>query len=121
MLYNIINMRQSIGDSNHNYRDIKDLINTYINLIQTSDYGYDTFNYDKLEKVISKLTYKEQISILNYSLSILAREYPEYEKDWFLNELNKAKIKKILCEKDFCNYPKAFLLFAGAPSMILCK
>lgn len=83
MLYNIINMRQSIGDSNHNYRDIKDLINTYINLIQTSDYGYDTFNYDKLEKVISKLTYKEQISILNYSLSILAREYPEYEKDWF--------------------------------------
>lgn len=95
------------------YRDIKLLINDYINLAKINDYGYDYFCKEKILTVISFLSLHEQHSILIYLLSALSREFPEIDKEWVQIALNKVKLKIVVKEKKIWQLPYAFLLFSS--------
>ncbi len=116
ILYNLIWVKQNYADSSTImglYRDIKFLINDYIQLVKVNDYGYDLISESKLISVISFLSIHEQISILKYLLSTLSREFPEIEKDWVQNALNEVKLKILLNPFRLIKLPHAFLLFSS--------
>lgn len=112
ILYNLIILKNSFGIHNF-YKDVKKIIDYYIELIKTSDFGYDSINYKKLDKVLQCLSSEEQISFLKYSISIISRELPEHDIDWFLSKLNKAEINNIIRKRSIIMYPKILFLFAG--------
>lgn len=110
ILYNLIILKNKGNDKRENYKDFKKFIDYYIEVVKLSDYGYDRLNHNKIEKILSFLNFEEQISALNYAISVSARELPEHDKNWFIDRKNKAEVQNILCKKQFRYYPKALLL-----------
>ena len=112
ILYNLIvckhkSLNQSI------YIDIKHFINSYIEAAKKNDFGYDSFCIPKVLKVIDFLDCNKRIALLNYLLSTLSREFPEIDVDWVHNSISKAKIDEIITEKNYKQFPKAFLLYSS--------
>jgi len=110
ILYNLIILKNKDSNKKENYKDFKKFIDFYIEVVKLSDYGYDKLNHNKIEKVLNFLNFEEQISALNYAISVSARELPEHDKNWFIERKNKAEVQNILCKKQFRYYPKALLL-----------
>jgi hypothetical protein len=113
ILYNLIALKNSNNYICDNYRDIKKLVEYYIDVIKISDFGYDVINYNKIGSIISFLSFKEQISILKYSISIISRELPEHDMDWFLKSLKRAEISDITNSRKYLEYPKALFLYTS--------
>jgi hypothetical protein len=113
ILYNLISLKNRIHKTKDNYKDIKSFINYYIDVIKFSDYGYDVINYEKIEKLINLLEYKEQISVLQYAISVTKRELPEHNKEWFVEKKHKCEIDHIWSQKTINLFPKAFFLYSG--------
>ena len=113
ILYNLIHLKNKVGRIDQNYIDIKKFVDNYFEVLKISNYGYDSINYSKFEKLLKFLPHKEQYEILRYSISVSTRELPEYNKDWFVARKHQAEIGKILNDKIFTQYPKAFFLYTG--------
>jgi hypothetical protein len=113
ILFNIIKINISITNKTDHYKNIKSFIDNYVESIKSADYGYDNFNYGKIEQIIDSLSPDEQISMLQYMISITARELPEYDRGWFVTRKHKSEIKKILSDGNILFFPKAILLFFG--------
>ena len=84
ILFNIIALSFKSDKKNDIYKDAKRFIDCYVELIKSANYGYDSFNFNKLEKLLNMLPPEEQVAILQYALSITARELPEHSVDWFI-------------------------------------
>lgn len=95
------------------YKDIKMLIHEYINVIRVADFGYDALCSKKIVKVVNYLSYNQQISICNYLLSILSREFPEMDVEWVQVLKKKAEINNIIKNVHLLSYPKALLLYSS--------
>lgn len=111
--YNIIKLKLSNKQVDNIYKDIKQFIDAYIETIKLADYGYDNFNYVKLEQLIELLPSNQQIGLLQYITSVAARELPEHDRTWFVSRIHKAEINQILESRNFLLYPKTFLLYLG--------
>lgn len=107
---NLIKLKFEYNDNRNIYIYIKLLIEKYIEVIKYSDYGYDTFNYIKLEQVLYYISLSQRVSILKYTISRIANELPDFEKDWFINQKNIAEIS--LIKQNFKKNPKVFRLIA---------
>jgi len=113
ILFNLITLKNRNGQKADNYKDIKSFVNNYITVIKVADYGYDNFNYDKIETLLKLLTPGEQVTVLQFAISATSRELPEHNRDWFIERKHSAEIKYILTKKNAISYPKAFFLFTG--------
>lgn len=118
ILYNIICLNIHAGLTTENYKLAKLLMHHYVVVIRSEDYGYDRFNYSKLAKVIESLSYDRQIALLDYSLSLVSKELPEFDNDWFVGKRKICEINKIFGERHYSSYPKAILL---SLSLDLCR
>lgn len=112
-LYNLILLKRSINDKTEIYKLSKSFIIHYIALIKESDFGYDTFNYDKIEKILGCIDYKSQISLLQFIISNMTKELPEYDKEWFVLKKNRIQIKDILQDFKLSKTLELTSLFAG--------
>jgi hypothetical protein len=112
-LYNLILLKRSINDETEIYKLSKTFIINYISLLKESDYGYDTFNYEKIEKILCCIDYKAQISLLQFIISNMTKELPEYDKEWFVLKKNRIQIKDILQDFKLNKTLKLTALFAG--------
>lgn len=113
ILFNIIKINFDSGNIAENYKNIKEFMNYYVEAIKSLDYGYDNFNYKKIDQLLITLSAEEQISILQYITSISARELPEHDRSWFIEKKHNAEIKHIIKANFYSLYPKAFLLYFG--------
>lgn len=113
MLYNIIKLKVKIHQFGSIYKDIKKFIDAYIESIKLADYGYDNFNYSKIEQLINYLPFSQRISILQYITSVSSRELPEYDRTWFITTKHKSEIEQIIEKREYVLYPKAILLYLG--------
>lgn len=113
ILYNLIIVKGKNNIKENIYIDTKTLLNSYIELVKINDFGYDLICQEKILKIIKLLNLNEQLAILNYLLSSLAREFPEMEKEWIQDAIKRVKIKKIIKEKKYHLYPQAILLFSS--------
>lgn len=95
------------------YTDIKTFIKYYTKLVETNKYGYDSLCYDKAFKVIDLLPYNERISLLNFLISTIVREYPEFEIETIQTKIKTIKIKTIFVEKEWLKIPNAILLWSS--------
>ena len=116
ILYNLIAIKQNFPDihfENNIYVDIKALINNYVDVVKSNDYGYDFFCYSKLFRAINQLNYRERLSVLNYLNSTVAREFPDFDRAVIIDFIKKVKIEKIVKDKDIAKFPQAFILFSS--------
>ncbi|MXN93233.1 hypothetical protein GR160_18545 [Flavobacterium sp. Sd200] len=113
IIYNVIQLKLLYDNEPNIYVLFKKLIENYIRVINSADYGYDDFNNDKIEDLLKKLTYEQQLSILQFTLSRITHELPEYDKTWFLKRKNIAEIHLILSDKSVSKFYKIIPLFAG--------
>lgn len=113
ILFNLVILKNKSGLKQDNYKDFKKFIEHYIEVVKLSDYGYDKLNHNKIEKLLSFLNYEEQISALNYAISVSARELPEHDKDWFIQRKHKAEIAHIFKSKNFDQYLRGCMLYCG--------
>lgn len=113
ILYNIVKLKVKISQSDGLYKDIKQFVDSYIETIKLADYGYDNYNYSKIEQLIDHLSSNQQISILQYITSVSSRELPEHERTWFITRKHKSEIKHILESKNYLLYPKTVFLYLG--------
>lgn len=113
ILFNIIKLKTKDTKSNEIYSDIKKFIDAYVESIKLADYGYDNFNYAKINRLIGLLPANQQISIVQYITSVTARELPDYERTWFIQRKHSAEIKHICESKKYILYPKTILLYLG--------
>lgn len=113
MLYNLIVLKGSIQDKNDLYKLSKKFFKYYIEVIKNSNYGYDTFNFNKVKNVLNQMDLKSQASILQFVISNMTKELPEYEKDWFVCEKNKIQLKDLVCNFNAKNSFKIIALFSG--------
>ena len=95
------------------YVDIKTFIRYYTRLVETNKYGYDSLCFDKAFKVIDLLPYNERISLLNFLISIITREYPEFEIETIQTRIKEIKIEKIFLEKRWGEIPNAILVWSS--------
>ncbi len=112
-IYSLILLKKTVNAENEIYKLSKLFIVNYVEVIKNSDYGYDTFNYEKVEKILNCLNYKSQISILLFIISNMTKELPEYDKDWFICKKNSVQIKDILQNFKVKNVFKLISLFSG--------
>ena len=110
ILYNLISIMNRNGDKTIIYKYIKIFVDNYVQVVKTENYGYDIINHNKIEYLIQFISYEEQVSILNYSINVMTRELPDYNKEWLITRKHIAVINKIISAKDFLYFPKAFLL-----------
>lgn len=113
MLYNLILLKGSTQDKNALYKLSKKFFKFYIEVIKNSNYGYDTFNFTKVKNVLNQMDLKSQASILQFVISNMTKELPEYEKDWFICEKNKIQLKDLICNFQIKNFLKIIALFSG--------
>ena len=113
MLYNLIVLKGSIQDKNDLYKLSKIFFKYYIEVIKNSNYGYDTFNFSKVKNVLNQMDLKSQASILQFVISNMTKELPEYEKDWFICEKNKIQLKDLVYNFQLKNFFKIVALFSG--------
>ncbi len=113
ILYNIVKLKVKISQSDGLYKDIKQFVDSYIETIKLADYGYDNYNYSKIEQLIDPLPSNQQISILQYITSVTSRELPEHDRTWFITRKHKSEIKQILESKNYLQYPKTVFLYLG--------
>lgn len=111
--FNLISLKNREGISSENYKDIKFFITNYIEYIKMANYGYDNLNYTKIDDLLNFLNTKEQIMILQYAISYMAKELPEYDRDWFIDKKRQSEIKDIFESKKFSLYLKAIFLYLG--------
>lgn len=112
-IYNLISMKASVNDKDGIYKLTKLFIIYYVQVIKDADYGYDDFNFFKIKNVLGHLNYKSQISILQFIISTMTKELPEYEKEWFVNFKNEIQIKEILEDFKFSRITKLISLYTG--------
>jgi hypothetical protein len=113
VLYNIIMLKVKLSQTDGLYKDIKQFSDSYIETIKMADYGYDNYNYSKIEQLIQYLPSNEQISILQYITSVSARELPEHDRTWFVTRIHQSEIKQIFESKNYIQYPKTVFLYLG--------
>lgn len=113
ILYNLIFLKNRLGRSNENYTDIKQFLNYYVDYIKIANYGYDNFNYNKIETLLNLISPAEQITLLQYSISTIAREFPENDREWFIKRKHQAEIKNIISLGLWQYFFKAFFLYVG--------
>lgn len=111
--FNLIALKNINKKHEDNYCDVKKLINYSVENLKSGAFGYDAINYSKIENVLNYLSHKERVSVLKYGLSILTKELPEYDKEWFIRRINVEKIADIFKNKEILNYPKAFFLYCS--------
>lgn len=114
VLYNLMLIKNKNGQIKGNYKDFKKFIEYYIEVVKLSDYGYDNLNHSKIEKLLNLLNYEEQISALNYAISVSVRELPEHDKDWFIQRKHKAEIANIFNKKIYKHYLRGCMLYCGS-------
>lgn len=113
ILFNIIKLKTKNCQAENLYKDIKQFIDHYIETIKLADYGYDNYNYLKIEQLLEFLPSNQQISILQYFTSVSARELPEHDRNWFITRKHKAEINQIVENRNYTLYPKIILLYLG--------
>ena len=113
ILFNIVKLKTKSDQVDNLYQDIKKFIDAYIESIKLADYGYDNFNYKKIEQLIECLPFNQQISILQYIISVTSREFPEHDRTWFVTRKHKSEIDQIIENRDYLLYPKTVFLFLG--------
>lgn len=113
ILYNILKLKIKTSQFDGLYKDIKQFADSYIETIKLADYGYDNYNYSKIEQLIEYLPSNQQISILQYLISVSSRELPEHDRTWFVTRKHKSEIKEILESKNCLLYPKIVFLYLG--------
>ncbi len=113
VLYNIIKLKINVSSTEGLYKDIKQFIDTYIETIKLADYGYDNYNYSKINQLINYLPSSQQISILQYIISVSSRELPEHDRAWFITRKHKSEIKEIFESRNYVLYPKTAFLYLG--------
>ncbi len=113
IIFNLIDLKNENGHTSDNYKLSKCFITNYIESIKIEDYGYDNFNFLKIEKILGYLNPSERFSFLQYCSSVMAKELPDHNREWFIEQKNKSEFKCILCERNFRKYPKAFFLYFG--------
>jgi hypothetical protein len=113
IIYNIISLLAHENKVDEIYRYFKMFIDNYISEMKSNDFGYDTFNYEKIDKLLNLISYERQISILQYFISVAARELPEYERNWFLKRKHIAEIHFNLTTNFFFGLPNVVLLYFG--------
>ncbi len=118
-LYNLILLKGSVDDKNEIYKLSKVFIDNYIEVIKSSDYGYDSFNFEKIEKILNQLDYKSQVSILQFIISNMTKELPEYDKEWFICKRHSVQIQDILQDFKLRNIFKLISLFSGLNTLTL--
>lgn len=111
--YNLLAVKKKAKIKRGCYLHCKILFDSYVEVIKHNDFGYDTINYKKLENAISGLSYREQVSILKYGLSIFNKELPEHKRDWFVQRINRFEFRAIFHERDIARIPKAVFIFAS--------
>jgi len=113
ILYNLICLKNNADITNDNYKDFKRFINFYIESVKGANFGYDIFNYKKIDKLLDFLKPDEQMALLQYAISITARELPEHDWEWFVERKHTAERKAIISNKKIRLYPKALFLFCS--------
>lgn len=113
MLYNLILLKGSIKDKTDLYRLSKTFFNYYIEVIKNSNYGYDTFNFSKIDNILNHMDLKAQASLLQFVISSMTRELPEYDKEWFVCKKSKVQLKDLICNFRIRNLLKIISLFSG--------
>jgi hypothetical protein len=113
ILYNLMILKNKNGDKEGNYKGFKKFIDYYIEVVKLSDYGYDKLNHSKIENLLQLLNYEEQISALNYAISVSARELPEHDKNWFIERKHSAEVNHIFACHHYKLYFKAVMLFCA--------
>jgi len=113
VIYNIIKLKVNISCSEGLYKDIKQFIDLYVETLKLADYGYDNYNYSKIDQLLNHLPSSQQISILQYMTSVSSRELPEHDRSWFITRKHKSEIKVIFENKNFVLYPKTAFLYFG--------
>ncbi|KAF2515887.1 hypothetical protein EYY60_01845 [Flavobacterium zhairuonense] len=113
MVYNLILLKGTLQDKSDLYPLSKKFFKYYIEVIKSSNYGYDTFNFTKIENVLNQMDLKLQISILQFVISNMTKELPEYDKDWFVCQKNKIQLRDLVCNLEIKNFFKIIALFSG--------
>lgn len=113
ILYNLIHLQNKVNNARENYKNTKLFIDYYLEYIKSADFGYDSFNYVKINNLLKFMKPEEQIAILQYSVSVVCRELPEHDREWFIIRKHKAEIEEIVKKRKFLLFPKAFLLYCG--------
>jgi len=110
-LYNLIFVK---NEKQHSiYTDIKTFIKHYAKLVETNKYGYDALCYDKVFSIVDLLPYNERISLLNFLIYTITREYPEFEIETIQSKIKKVKIEKV------CNEKKLYKKILQTPNAVL--
>lgn len=113
ILYNLIFIKNSLPNYNETYQDIKKFFDLYFEAIKISGYGYDHLNIGKIEKLINLLNSREMISVLQYAISVSARELPEHDRNWFIEKQHSCEINIALAEKKYSMYPKLLFIYTS--------
>ena len=61
--------------------------------------------------MLEYLNYEEQISALNYAISVTVRELPEYDKDWFIEKKRDAEVNHIFKNRIYNQYFKGIMFY----------
>ena len=113
ILYNLIKLYHKNNQKDDVYKNIKKFMVFYIELIKDADYGYDNFNYNKINDVLSLTSAEERISILQYIISVSSRELPEHGREWFVLRKHNAEISNIKENRQYKLYFRMALLYLG--------
>ena len=113
ILYNLIFIKKKTNPYNNKYKDIKKFFNLYIKSKNDENFGYENLNYKKIDKLINLLKPAEKPVIIDYFISILIREFPEANREWFIAKKHDCEISLIINEKKYMQYPKLLFLFFG--------
>jgi hypothetical protein len=111
ILYNLIFLKQK--NDLPFYQEVKKLFDHFVISVKTERFGYDSINYQKLNNAIELLSIYEQISAVNYCLSIVSKELPEHDRSWFLSKKQDLLIKEIFTGNRLTQFPKGVLLICG--------
>jgi len=107
-IVNLIALKKRYNDRRHIYLYLKILIEKYIDIIKSEDFGYDSFNFDKLAELTTELTLPQKVSFYNYSISIISSSMPDLDIEWFKKRKINAEIE--LVKKNFWSKPQIFHL-----------
>lgn len=112
-LYNLLILKHNNSCEYLTYNQTKLFVDSYIEYLEDANFGYDVFGYNKFIKIIEYLTFEEQISIINYTISKISKEFLEIDKKWFIKLKHKIEIKIILSKRDYKKYFRMLHLFIG--------
>lgn len=110
-IFNIISLKKTFNDDTNLYMLNKLFFENYIKVVVLSDYGYDKFNFEKIEFIINSLPVEQQLSIMEYILSKVVKEIPEHDRKWFLIKKKDIEIKLIWRRYSLLGIPNIIFIY----------